>query len=374
MIFIGGEIMLSHELLKSLQQFEKILNIIEERIYESKEDILREIYIQLNCDYENIKKKFKTYNYASLMQQGYIYYSYVPTEEKGKSDYIVSMLANNLLLNQWKEIKERKRRGEFVKETTFGEVIDYNKEVENELTDQALSLYNKEILNSSFLCNGISYYLLPKEYLRVLIEGFTLPNRGENYVSILSKCKPFIEEICIYNIYINLCENAEEILHKTQQQLLVKSQFDIEYNYMAAIQEISKNLNSIEKPIFYFIIYLEENHKNNKLTIDELLKKYSVDGNVKFIQIAKFYRDEPCEVCGGKVQYILESRTYCKSLEELKLICLECGHDSTESCKCKKCTQFRQTEQDKKRNEKKSNLEKRLYTEPKSLNELTIIE
>ena len=62
MILVGEKSMLSREILKSLERYEKIINIIEKMIYEEKEDILREIYIQLDCDYENIKKLFKTYN------------------------------------------------------------------------------------------------------------------------------------------------------------------------------------------------------------------------------------------------------------------------------------------------------------------------
>lgn len=118
---------------------------------------------------------------------------------------------------------------------------------------------------------------------------------------------------------------------------------------------------------------IEEYYKN-KGTVNELLKQYGVDENTRFIQAAKLFLDEPCEVCGGKVQYILESRAYCKSLEELKLECLECGHDTSVKCKCKNCVEFRKAEQEKKKNEKNALLEKTFYAEPKSIKELSIKE
>lgn len=381
--------MLSQEMLKSFRRYEKIINIIEERIDESKEEILREIYIQLNCDHENIKKIFSNYTweaslaidgyitkrkiqktimdiyditdksiqnnkimknmgqsreefsrsikqrynftlreilndkallpnlqepinikdietmlneledsiikldnldfwnyrinrtkiqlfninlnqmiYALLMQEGYVYYSNVSTEEGENINHIVSLVANNMLLNNWEEIKDRMKKGEFAKNVTVGEVIGINKNNESEIADLAFSLYNKEIFNGGIVCNGIAYYLMQKEDLRVFIEQFSLPLQIANYVSILSKSKPFIEEICVYNIGINICKNAEKVFYETQQQLLVKSQYDIDYNYMLAIQEVSKDLSSIEKVVFYFFIHMEKSYEN-KVTLDE---------------------------------------------------------------------------------------------------------
>ena len=208
--------------------------------------------------------------YTLLTQEGYIYYSYNSNEER--FNYIFSLLANNLLLNQWNLIKEKHKN---FKTTTFLEYIYNDKEIKNWLIKEALSLYDKETLHISFLCNGISYYIVPKEELRGYIEEFNLPNKVTSYISVLSKCKAFIESICLHNININTCKDAVEIFYKTKQKLLVKSQFDIDYNYMLAIQEISKKLSSIEKEVFYFIIYIEENF-NNKITIDDgykLIKK-----------------------------------------------------------------------------------------------------
>lgn len=122
------------------------------------------------------------------------------------------------------------------------------------------------------------------------------------------------------------------------------------------------------------LMKLIQEYYENKLTVNELLKKYKVEGSSKFLKSVELYDREPCEVCGGKVKYILESRLYCNSIDELKKVCTECCHDGNDTCSCKKCVDYRNFEEQKKTENKKQILEKYLDEEPVSINDLYIEE
>lgn len=64
--------MISKEAMKSLDKFSRIVDIIENKIELSKEEILMELYIELKCDYENIKKIFRNYYNGDCGIDGYI--------------------------------------------------------------------------------------------------------------------------------------------------------------------------------------------------------------------------------------------------------------------------------------------------------------
>lgn len=130
-------------------------------------------------------------------------------------------------------------------------------------------------------------------------------------------------------------------------------------------------LNELKNDVLKKMI--EEYYKNTS-TVKQLLKNYGVEGCNNLIQAAKLYSEDNCEVCGGKVKYILENRAYCKSLDELRKKCIQCGHDGSETCSCKKCVEYMEAEEIKKRNHKKDILEKFFHEEPISISELNIKE
>lgn len=112
----------------------------------------------------------------------------------------------------------------------------------------------------------------------------------------------------------------------------------------------------------------------DKITVKELLNKYGMDYSSNFIHKVNLYSEYNCEICDGKIKYILESRTYCKSFDMLKAKCSECGHDGSEYCYCKKCVEDRNIEIEKRDIEKKKVIEKYFYKKPISFNELSIKE
>lgn len=122
------------------------------------------------------------------------------------------------------------------------------------------------------------------------------------------------------------------------------------------------------------VMNIIQEYYENKLTVKELLNKYGVDYSSNFIHKVNLYSEDDCEICDGRIKYILESRTYCKSFNMLKTKCSECGHDGSEYCYCKKCVEDRKIEIEKRTVEKKKVIEKYFYKEPISFNELSIKE
>lgn len=79
------------------------------------------------------------------------------------------------------------------------------------------------------------------------------------------------------------------------------------------------------------------------LTVKEICELLDIKYNSNFIISIKLYSEDLCEVCGGRVKYILESREYPNScINENKKICVECGHNfDFENCNCISCTNKR---------------------------------
>lgn len=118
---------------------------------------------------------------------------------------------------------------------------------------------------------------------------------------------------------------------------------------------------------------IEEYYEDN-LTVKALLEKYGVKYTSNFIQSVTLYTDEICEVCGGKVKYILKSRTYCKSMDDLNKKCSICGHYESENCYCKSCIEYRRVKEEKEIEHKKRVLEDAFKIEPISIDDLGIKE
>lgn len=76
------------------------------------------------------------------------------------------------------------------------------------------------------------------------------------------------------------------------------------------------------------------------LKIKEICELLDIKYTSSFIRSIKLYSEDLCEVCGGKVKYILESREYPNAhINENKKICIECGHNfDFENCNCISCT------------------------------------
>lgn len=109
----------------------------------------------------------------------------------------------------------------------------------------------------------------------------------------------------------------------------------------------------------------------NKQSIKELLKKHDIDYTSNFIQSAVLYSNDECELCGGKVKYILQSRSYCDSIEELEKLCVNCRHTTAEICNCEWCFENRRIKEEAIRLEKRKKIEKCIRKEPISVKELT---
>ncbi|MDD7796308.1 hypothetical protein [Clostridium sp. 'White wine YQ'] len=118
---------------------------------------------------------------------------------------------------------------------------------------------------------------------------------------------------------------------------------------------------------------IEEYYENN-ITVKALLEKHGVVYTSNFIQSVTLYTDEECELCGSKIKYKLESRTYCDSVNNLKRICSSCGHDGTKNCHCKACIEYRRVEMEKKQEEKRKIVRELFTTKPVTLDEVSIKE
>lgn len=118
---------------------------------------------------------------------------------------------------------------------------------------------------------------------------------------------------------------------------------------------------------------IEEYYEYN-LTVKILLEKYGVKFSSNFIQSVTLYCDEYCEVCGGKVKYILKSRAYCSSINDLNKICSVCGHDGSKNCYCKSCIEYRRSEKEKELEYKRGILKKAFERENISIVNLGIKE
>lgn len=118
---------------------------------------------------------------------------------------------------------------------------------------------------------------------------------------------------------------------------------------------------------------IEEYYENN-LTVKALLEKHGVKYVANFIQRVTLYTDEECELCGSKVKYQLESRTYCNSINSLKKICSVCRHDGTMNCCCNKCLEHRRAEQEREEEEKRKIVSQAFATKPINLDQISIKE
>lgn len=214
---------------------------------------------------------------AILTRKSYVYYGEIPEDESLKSDYVVAMIINDRILERWETVKKtlkNKCNGEF----SIIELASIDNISEEEIVDNAAYLLEDNMFNNLLIINKLAYYVNSVDGMNDIIEYFKLPQRYEEYGTILSKTKYFIEEIIDYNINFLEIYDLENIVEKTKQQLLIHSYYDADKIYIDSIEKITQTLNILESYVFKLISYVE----------DKKIKGFSLDDGYRKLK-KKFF-------------------------------------------------------------------------------------